>query len=47
MNKQPKNCANDDEEDQIDINMKQHEVNERILAEMNHMKQEASKILFK
>ena len=27
--------------------MKQHEVNERILAEMNNMKQEASKILFK
>lgn len=47
MNKQPKNQQNDDDEDQIDLNMKQHEVNERILAEMQHMKQEASKILFK
>jgi len=47
MNKQPKNQAADEEDDQIDVNMKQHEVNERILVEMNHMKQEASRILFR
>lgn len=47
MNKQPKNQQNEEDDDQIDLNMKQHEVNERILAEMQHMKQEASKILFK
>ena len=45
-NKQPKPGSFDPMEDKIDVNMKQHEVNERILVEMNVMKQEASKILF-
>jgi hypothetical protein len=48
LNKQPKNQhSNEEDEDPIDLNMKQHDVNQRILAEMNHMKQEASTILFK
>jgi hypothetical protein len=47
LNKQPKTSNAEEDEDLLELNLKQSEVNERILAEMNHMKQEASKILFR